>query len=174
MSNKKYKLLRDLPDADAGTVLTFTDEGDSEGYLYPEKFGRGNIWCRKDTVEQNPTWFQEVKPEKIEVMVWNVHERNQYGENYHYAVPLGYEIPKDKFHSIKKAIEFVLNDQEIRGVQDEYNGSRLYSESELNKARELAFNAAREGKAFSVYESQLLSKNVIYKTFEDYLKSLQP
>jgi hypothetical protein len=47
----------------------------------------------------------------------------------------------------------------------------LFTQQQMDKAIEDAFYAARECKAISVYESQLLAANVIYSTLQDYLKS---
>lgn len=44
--------------------------------------------------------------------------------------------------------------------------------SQLNEERRKAFEAAREGKTFFAHEQKILSDGCSYKTFEDYLKTL--
>jgi hypothetical protein len=75
MSTKKqYKLLKDLPDAKAGTI--FTSDGEDGGYYYPDLFGRNQSWCWKEPVEQEDSeWFEEIKPEVKEERNPFIHEK---------------------------------------------------------------------------------------------------
>lgn len=58
---KKYRLLKDLPDALIDTLFTYNKE--DETYDYTDKFGKP-AWHGKVTVEQSPEWFSEILPEK--------------------------------------------------------------------------------------------------------------
>jgi hypothetical protein len=61
MSNKKYRLLKDLPDAKVGTIFSYTEDG----YYTAETPGEDGI-CGKwppHYVQSNSTWFEEVKEE---------------------------------------------------------------------------------------------------------------
>ncbi|MES2285929.1 MAG: hypothetical protein V4547_09600 [Bacteroidota bacterium] len=69
---KRYRLLKDLPDAMAGTILTWDEN--YGGYVYADKVGSydGCLMFARN-VEINPDWFEEVLPEhtqeRIEVKV---------------------------------------------------------------------------------------------------------
>lgn len=55
MSNKRYRLLKDLPCTKAGTIFIF------DGYEYQAE-DKSDIW--KDfTVENTPDWFELIKEE---------------------------------------------------------------------------------------------------------------
>jgi hypothetical protein len=58
---KKYKLLKDLPEAKAGTILTPGDLKDV--YEYPCSSG-AKSWYANALVENTPEWFQEIKEPK--------------------------------------------------------------------------------------------------------------
>jgi len=92
-------------------------------------------------------------------------------------------IPPEKYQSIKQAIENVLNnypnpefgkaayerlmDQNQQILEE---NSKMYVDTQ-KQLRE-AFEAARHGKTFNAYEQKILSDGCLYKTFEDYLQSL--
>lgn len=57
--SKKYRLLKDLPDADAGTLLFLQDNV----YYYKTRT-ESDAYYTPCAVENNPTWFQRVD-EKI-------------------------------------------------------------------------------------------------------------
>lgn len=165
MSNKRYKLLKDLPDCNAGNEVKYDDKAKE---YYAETIGGSRIYFQEPTVELQPDWFEEVKPERIEVTI----DKGTFGTAL--FIKCSNEIPEDKFSAIKKAIESVLNDVQTMGIQDEYNGSRIYSEAELNKAREEAFNAARETKPVrTISFLNQVREHLMYLTFQDYLNSIQ-
>jgi len=56
---KKYRLLKDLPDAKAGTELISDGQGNYD-YKTPTDSG----WYNEEYVENNPTWFELVEPSK--------------------------------------------------------------------------------------------------------------
>ena len=62
---RQYRLLRDLPDAKAGTILTF--DGDNCYDYNSNRTGQGEdlvtvCWYKKDFVENNLDWFELVTP----------------------------------------------------------------------------------------------------------------
>ena len=60
--NKQYRLLKDLPDADAGTIFEYTEDG----YYTSLITGEDGI-CGKwppHYVHCNDKWFQQIKVEK--------------------------------------------------------------------------------------------------------------
>jgi hypothetical protein len=143
------------------------------------------VWYREhaeaalsDSIESFKSFKQSKQPlkpdtkERIEVMAWNVHdERNQYGNTYHYAVPLGYEIPKEKFPLIKQAIERVLNDDVKRG-KDFYveippgeTILTMFTKEQMDKAISDAFEAGRHPSGRPYY--------FLYPTITDYLNHLK-
>jgi hypothetical protein len=63
----KYKLLKDMPDADAGTI--FTDDREDSGYHYSDKLrdNDGDGWISKRIVENNPKWFEKIPEQEL---VW--------------------------------------------------------------------------------------------------------
>jgi len=60
--SKKYRLMKDLPDAKAGTVLTKEDKPNGL-YMYCGPFDGTDpdSWYSEEVVENNPDWFQEIK-----------------------------------------------------------------------------------------------------------------
>lgn len=68
--NKMYKLLRDLPDAKAGTIFTF--DGDDSYRYESEQYKDGISWYRECCVVDNPTWFEELIPTKPFVCEYKV------------------------------------------------------------------------------------------------------
>jgi cyclopropane fatty-acyl-phospholipid synthase-like methyltransferase len=61
--SKKYKLLKDLPDCKAGTILELSEDGES--YDYKAQDG-AECWYRRHYVESNSDWFQLVEEPKNE------------------------------------------------------------------------------------------------------------
>ena len=103
---KKYKLLKDLPDAKAGAIFV-------HNYSYNRYYLDGNIlgsYWDKEFVEDNPTWFQEVLPVSEPVK-----ERIKVGIRYHcyggeLVIDANKIISEEYFPAIKKSIESALND----------------------------------------------------------------
>jgi len=111
---KKYKLLKDLPDAEAGTILCYDDDGN---YNYCSNSGHVS-WYKKEYVENpaNSDWFElvtepSIVPEKI--VVTNAYwEKDKYGEKI--IVRLGSNLYNEKIKTLNlgfmRSIENVLND----------------------------------------------------------------
>jgi len=115
-NQKKYRLLKDLPDAKAGTELVFDG---MEAYDYISEGIEGNLpnpsWYKREFVENNPEWFEEIKDTPVEVEHKKI-EANVSGASWQsdkagmLVVNLGESyISEDKFPAIKKAIEEIIN-----------------------------------------------------------------
>lgn len=166
MSNKKYRLLKDLPDYKAGELFEF------DGRYYkastPCSEGTHGRWPPK-YVENNPDWFQEVvEPERIEVSGMFVDRRKiNFKDTWTFTYEVSAEIPDSKFPALKKAIEACLN--ESYGIlipKGTMEAPGLYTEADIGKAREDAFYAAKECEPQTAFSE-------LYPTYEDYKNSLK-
>lgn len=167
---KKYRLLKDLPDAKAGTIATLSKDGDS--YDYKARWGE-DCWYRKSYVEDNSEWWEELVEDEITVKVfYDGFAGEMMGVKLNNPT---WVIPKEKLPLIKQAIENIVNDKEPpilgynisqKDTSEFLKINNLFRQSDLDKARELAFNAARE-----TYKS--FPPDLIYPTFQDYLDSLK-
>jgi len=171
MSNKKYRLLKDLPDVLAGAVFEL-GKGLDAYYLTSDKtITRYNCYCYpKEWVENKPDWFSEVKSDRIEVK--DLHRYGGYsgGPEVLYKFTLSREV--DSLPLIKSAIEFVLNnepnDVDIGGYTFKFlqvPTDKKYSQEQYDKAIEDAFNAAR-------LERPLPFNHTVYKSAKDYLNHI--
>lgn len=120
---KKYKLLKDLPDAKAGAIFV-------HNYSYNRYYLDGNIlgsYWDKEFVEDNPTWFQEVLPvsepvkDRIKVEIDGKYYI-QYGEYHAIHFKSNHDFPNNKMETIRVAIEDILNDTvvEDNAFEDEF------------------------------------------------------
>jgi len=66
--SKRYRLLKDLPDAKAGTILSLGGY-EKDLYMYSGILDDGQeaSWYVKSTVENNPEWFEEIHQPKEEL-----------------------------------------------------------------------------------------------------------
>jgi len=179
MSNKKYRLLKDLPGLKSGSELRWSNN--TGGYMYYDmaynQRQRNYEDDMRDTfkrelVENNPDWFQEVvEPERI--FVTQMYDLNNVYQTQ--CVRTGFEtsapIPEDKFPAIKQAIEKAINQpefptEEIKALTSLYRDmtdhirQQKYTEADIYKARREGFEAAR------------MNDIPTYATIEDYEKSL--
>lgn len=119
---KKYKLLRDLPDAKAGTIFTF--DGDDSYDYKSAQYEDGKSWYKNVVVENNPDWFElipipskEVQERIIvgDVTQWNMTDVLNGGRYLKVDIS---DYPKhwqEKIPAIKQAIEAVLNEDTVVG-----------------------------------------------------------
>lgn len=117
---KKYRLLKDLPKGKIGNILTWSHE--LELYLYydgfkPIKFGFGQhtYGVDKETVENSPEWFQEIKeePSRIEVIGMDNFDMPE-GVPYNgYKIYTQGAIPEEKIAAIKQLLEDYLNGEGV-------------------------------------------------------------
>lgn len=103
--SKKYKLLKDLPNAISGEIYSQTD--DCKNYINLNAMNTWDVCYPAEYVEQNPSWFEEVKEERIEVQHFEPHRRNS-SPNW-YEIIVSKPIPEEKYSLIKEAIEKILN-----------------------------------------------------------------
>ena len=107
---RRYRLIKDLPNVNAGAILIPI----GESYSCTDKYGR-IASLHKNVVEKHSDWFAPVAPaveERIEVTNI-VFQEFAYPKDYHkkaYGLFVTKEIPKDKFPAIKQAIEAALNE----------------------------------------------------------------
>lgn len=183
---KRYRLIKDLPDAKAGTILTSDDKYDTYDYKSHRTgnpIGTAFYWYKKEFVENNPEWF-ELIPESKEQLQVPVEVKNvrimldliggEGGHTYGFDVPK--EISKDKFPAIKQAIENALNNipnptwgKEAYERLFEQNQQLMRETASIDKlieiSEEKAFNAAREGLSIGIIYPYWEHK---YPTFKDY------
>lgn len=117
---KKYKLLKEWPDAKVGDVYQWNGQGYSNQT-------RTAMVISKNYVEKYSEWFEEIL-EKVVItgfLKWGANDIILYGNSPLYI----------HFEKIKKAIENVLNDAREVPLQSE----KLYTEEELLEAEEKAF-----------------------------------
>lgn len=163
---KRYKLLKDLPDYNAGEIFEYSEDGYYRALTYCDDGVKG-AWPPK-YVENNPTWFQEIK-EPVRIEVTRIYDLNNVYQPQ--CVRTGFEtsapIPGDKFPAIKQAIEKVLNEEgkttmgDLRnhyGIPKLSTSMTMYTQEQLNEEIGKAFYAGRYGPKS--------------KSFQDYLSSL--
>ncbi len=146
MSNKKYRLLKDLPGKPAGILLSYSATLKMYQYEgYPSvDMGDGYFVYGElpALVENNPDWFQEVvEPERVDVTKIETAGFSDYGNWYkfHIAAAPGKPWPfiePNQFPAIKQAIEQVLNNEVgLLGVTVLSPNQPKYTEADLDKAR---------------------------------------
>ena len=119
----------------------------------------------------NIKWDEEVKePNRIEVK--EIRYRGNVQDGYDVKVYTNKLIPIDKWKLAQQSLEQVLNDEGFlipKGhYMDEYLKS-FYTQEQVNKMMEDAFNAARERRIFVPINPPPEK----YPTFQDYQKSKQ-
>lgn len=165
MENKKYpphRLNKDLPDAKAGTIFEYTEDG----YYTALIAGEDGI-CGKwppHYVHSNSAWFSPVDelPERIEVVV------DAFGVGDEYAIiSANGGIKKEKYPIIKKTIEYVLNGDDKTYTEYLLSGKdKLFTQEQFDHAIIKSFWAARH--------RNILSGEFTHLTPYDYLSSLSP
>jgi hypothetical protein len=183
--NKRYRLLKDLPDCKAGTVLE--QENPYGLFMYCGAFDgkEPDSWYIKDVVENNPEWFELIeepqpKKERVEVNSLNLHDRflGNTADTYWYQFCASKPLDGTKFPLITKAIEQILNDEKpVWWVSwDEYN--TLYGNyydmglkydkllKEVDEIKRRAFDGGR-------YHYLNPDFHFGYPTFESYKQSKQ-
>ena len=158
--NKRYRLLKDLPDCVSGTVGEFSESENSY------KFEKTGVWVSPHrylyysagTVTQSPEWFEEVV-DRIEVQFGET-SIGLKSEQFYYTILFGnyQRISEDKFPAIKKVIEFVLNGD----IVEEKTFTLQQMEQCFNAAKEMAPRDANSG----------CEARKKYTTFEDYKNTI--
>ena len=102
---KRFKLLKDLPNAKIGSIYRQT--GDGEDYINYDLLSK-NSWdvaYPPSYIENNPSWFQEVvEDERVEISFIPLVTPGWYQIYTGY-----YNIPQEKFPAIKNLLERYLN-----------------------------------------------------------------
>jgi hypothetical protein len=123
---------------------------------------------------------EELKePERWEITSFGIMEGHRGGESYKFFSPK--HIPSAKWEEIRLAIEQVLNDGKSKsyffGSQNRIEPPNFYTQEQVNKMMEDAFNAARE-QDFNNIKWEQISERVKgwdsrkYPTFQDYKNKL--
>jgi len=107
--NRKYRLLKPLPDSNIGDIYIWNK---SEKAYYKDGNVLGSYWT-SEHVENNPEWFEEVTDtERTEVIKIEYLAKDIIGKK-HIDIKLSSCIYEDQFPAIKKAIEKVLNPEVV-------------------------------------------------------------
>jgi hypothetical protein len=113
--SKRYRLLKDLPDAYAGITLTQDNGGD---YDYVSNAGIESFY-HKNQVENNPTWFEEIKPTE-ESKEWEIvkirykSDGKIWDTKDHYSIRFPHDSSYCEIYSVRR-----LSDGEVFSVGDE-------------------------------------------------------
>lgn len=175
--SKKYRLLKDLPDTDAGTLLHHQDGM----YYYKTRTGEDR-WFKETLVENNPTWFEEVE-EKAKCG-WVENTVGKDGKSI-FTLYFNKELRLNDATPIKQAVESVLNGENgcvVCGLKIKAGAKYCadhwrsysplkYTQSDIDEARLMAFNAARKlvnGGVVTGY----FGKSLVYDTIDTYLQTI--
>lgn len=153
--SKKYRLLKDLPEAKAGDI--YVNQGNSDRYQNEYTLTQKSPVIEHNSyfkwqVENNPEWFEEVKDKQVRITVKDFYFIQEDNHGYCY-----YNIKVDRLLSptqdvpvIKKAIDYCLNDL-VPGeiITIETFNKKKYSQQQMDEAITNAFNAARRWDSFS-------------------------
>ena len=109
MQKRKYRLIKDLPDANIGTILTWNESmncyiGEKSIWVSPHRY----LTFSAGTVTQTPEWFEEVK-EEFEILSY-------IGASCRCDGTCPYRVSDCKIYSIKRN-----SDSEIFKVGDKIN-----------------------------------------------------
>lgn len=124
MSNKKYRLLKDLPGKPAGILLSYSATLKMYQYEgYPSvDMGDGYFVYGElpALVENNPDWFQEVvEPERVNISSFGrIFEAVKIGNGFSYGFYSNKEIFPSQYQAIKQAIEAALNGEVLYSIED--------------------------------------------------------
>lgn len=122
---KRYKLLKDLPDSKAGDVYVLCDDDKEWPPVYYKNGNQEESYWLQKHVENSPDWFSEVKSENksIDSFQWTEELVMQCGERY-YINQRGEKMVTEKelldaemkaFNAAKQ-----IRPQEIKGRVYEY------------------------------------------------------
>jgi len=185
---RKIKSVRRLSD---GEVFSVGDDywfENSDGKVFSNKISRfqimnGNKISIIGENEKNPCMLQNAKkskpkeevkePERIGVIHIRENDFTHFGGNHGYTIETWGENPEKKYSLIKKTIEYVLNgDDKLykEWLINKYNPS-LYSQEQVDKMMEDAFNAARS-LDFGLKSTKGIEM-YYFSTFQDYKNTLK-
>lgn len=109
MSNRKYRLLKNMPGTKSGTL--FIENYGDDTYEYNSDNGE-DCRIRRSSVENSPEWFEELKEPEAAARIKVTHLRRQgvnIGTDELYCFVACPAIPPDKLSEVSRAIEAVVN-----------------------------------------------------------------
>jgi len=188
MSNKKYRLLKDIDTptfiCKKGTV------GERDGVLHCFKIANDSgTLDLSDEFMQNleksvfDQWFQEVvEPERVEINSLMTHDNflGNKADTYWYQFCANQPLDGTKFPAIKQAIEQAINDNspcvfDEKKLQERYEeilkNPPLYTEADIDKARREGFEAGRLMNIGGTITG-FMGMGLKFNNYEDYKKSL--
>lgn len=151
MSNdKKYKLLKDLPNVKAGSLFKPVS-----ALAYANIDTKWHVEYCNEIVETNKDWFEEVVEQpKERIYVCNIHEvYNKYRDKTRtkeYSFVTSEKIPEEKLYTIGSTIEQVLNNDKVEESKCAFNelllGTRwlelantpIYTQQQLDEEKKKA------------------------------------
>lgn len=122
---RRFKLLKDLPDAKKDDVYEQIKTGDY--FLTPHRHGspKSSDFYSAETVENNPEWFEEVKEQSLpdeKIKVESFFAASSPYNDHCYILRVNKMLPEKSFQEIRKKIENCLNSKEEKSTTDEdYN-----------------------------------------------------
>lgn len=113
---KKYRLIKDCPYANKGTILTWNETDSCYDYISQHD---DPYWYHKKYVENNPEWFEEIKEEqpitKEKAEVVGIYCISADAGKVVYEIHLNKLFPPDSGGKIKHLLEKYLSDGDIEG-----------------------------------------------------------
>ena len=177
---KRYRLLKNAPNAKKDTIVTYDHEYGM--YSYIGILGQlPDPMFYKEEVENNPDWFEEVKDApkfKVDAVVVSSQPSQYDGAKltqYHTSIFHNNAISQKQIPEIKKAIEDIVNgvDEKDKCLFDADKINARLRELELDQLQREAFEAARYTiTGYPCAEGmQPIVGGFWYKTYEDYKNS---
>lgn len=142
---KQYKLLKDLPDAKAGTI--FTHDGD-DSYRYESlQYLDGISWYREVCVENNPEWFELVlpvsEPVKEKIYVTRLWQHDNFKGNGNDA--FWYQF------CTSKPIEYINNSKLKQAIENCINGDTVVEDKPVLHISDDGKEMKQGDREFTVY-----------------------
>lgn len=175
---RKYKLLRDLPDAKAGTIFTF--DGD-DSYEYESiQYKDGKSWYKENVIHDNPEWFQPIH-EPLSSCIYKGNWKNpiRFSKEVNDFIKSAWNVYDDKWRwadFIYKEIaentyELWQFDELPKSIQERLRPPSHQSESKKDKERDWEVVSFRQ-KVKQKNEYSILQVTDIPKEYciDDYLK----
>jgi hypothetical protein len=162
MSNKKYRLLKDVDSPELTAKSGSIGELDTAtGRVW---FDNKRFFFNLSTIQMQPDWFQEVvEPGRVEVVDITIIVNTESGEE---------PIRTNKYTECKQAVEAVLNNEVgLLGITVLSPNQPKYTEADIDKARKSAFEAARLLDGGGVVTGYL-GRGLKYPIYENYEFSL--
>ncbi len=118
MSNKKYRLLKDVDSPELTAKSGSIGELDTAtGRVW---FDNKRFFFNLSTIQMQPDWFQEVvEPERVNISSFGrIFEAVKIGNGFSYGFYSNKEIFPSQYQAIKQAIEAALNGEVLYSIED--------------------------------------------------------